>query len=490
MAFAFDFKRIAFPILATAATALLVWFGTGLNPLWPLLWFAPLPILLVASRNSAWVAALIATAAWSLGNLNRDHYYATSLQVPLVGRIVIVLGQALVFALAVVLYRALLRRGAPWCALVAFPAVWVAFEYIFNLTSVHGTAISLSYSQLNFLPILQLASVTGPWGISFVLLAFSSALAIGVSLRKTHPRRAIQIVAATLGTIALVLVFGAVRLALPPPPNQQVKVGLVASDAGPNKRVAAPGEPTSRLLNDYAAQAVALSARGAQVIVLPEHLGEITDAQVPAIDAIFQPIADKSGSTIVVGVGHESQRDPRNQARIYAPHEAVALYNKHHLLPPWESRFTPGTTLTTLPETNTKWGVAICKDMDFIHPALDYGRAGIDLLLDPAWDFQIDRGFHGHIAIMRGVEGGYAIAHAAKLGYLTVTDDRGRILAETRTDSAPFASLLVDVPLHHDRTLFDRYGTWFPKLAGLLLLAAILRLFIAPRLPATRAPTH
>ena len=482
MAFAFDFKRIAFPILATAATALLVWFGTGLNPLWPLLWFAPLPILLVASRNSAWVAALIATAAWSLGNLNRDHYYATSLQVPLVGRIVIVLGQALVFALAVVLYRALLRRGAPWCALVAFPAVWVAFEYIFNLTSVHGTAISLSYSQLNFLPILQLASVTGPWGISFVLLASSSALAIGVSLRKTHPRRAIQIVAATLGTIALVLVFGAVRLALPPPPNQQVKVGLVASDAGPNKRVAAPGEPTSRLLNDYAAQAVALSARGAQVIVLPEHLGEITDAQVPAIDAIFQPIADKSGSTIVVGVGHESQRDPRNQARIYAPHEAVALYNKHHLLPPWESRFTPGTTLTTLPETNTKWGVAICKDMDFTPLSRQYGQTGVGLMLVPGWDFVLDRVSHGHMAIMRGVESGFAIARAGRGGSLMVTDNRGRILGETASNSAPFATLLVDVPAVHDRTIYQRFGDWFAFLTLAVLAFTLVRVLV-PRVP-------
>jgi apolipoprotein N-acyltransferase len=68
--------------------------------------------------------------------------------------------------------------------------------------------------------------------------------------------------------------------------------------------------------------------------------------------------------------------------------------------------------------------------MDFIHPALDYGRGGVDLLLDPAWDFNVDRTWHGHIAIMRGVEGGYAIAHAAKDGFLTVTDDRGRILGE------------------------------------------------------------
>jgi apolipoprotein N-acyltransferase len=34
----------------------------------------------------------------------------------------------------------------------------------------------------------------------------------------------------------------------------------------------------------------------------------------------------------------------------------------------------------------------------------------------------------------------------------------------------------VNVPLLHDRTVFDRYGTWFPKLAGLLLLATAIQL--------------
>jgi apolipoprotein N-acyltransferase len=68
-------------------------------------------------------------------------------------------------------------------------------------------------------------------------------------------------------------------------------------------------------------------------------------------------------------------------------------------------------------------------------------------MLVPAWDFVVDRSWHGHIAVMRGVEDGFSIARAAKNGYLTVSDDRGRIVGETRSDSAPFATLLVDVPL-------------------------------------------
>src|SRR5579859_2988444 len=78
------------------------------------------------------------------------------------------------------------------------------------------------------------------------------------------------------------------------------------------------------------------------------------------------------------------------------------LMTSSTLLPPFESKLTPGTSLTFLSHTADRVGVAICKDMDFIHPALDYGRAGVALMLDPAWDFNVDRVWHGHIAIMRG----------------------------------------------------------------------------------------
>jgi apolipoprotein N-acyltransferase len=55
------------------------------------------------------------------------------------------------------------------------------------------------------------------------------------------------------------------------------------------------------------------------------------------------------------------------------------------------------------------------------------------------------------------------------------------VLGEVRTDSGTFASLLVDVPLRHDRTVFDRWGTWFPWLAGVMLLGVVVRLLVGFR---------
>ena len=109
--------------------AALAWFGNNLQPWWPLMWFAPLPVLLFAAGSrSRWIAALVAFAAWFAGSGCMWRYFQ-ALHQPLGIWAVTFASVSLVFTGAVLLFRALLRRGCPWSALVAFPAVWVAGEF-------------------------------------------------------------------------------------------------------------------------------------------------------------------------------------------------------------------------------------------------------------------------------------------------------------------------------------------------------------------------
>ena len=484
MAYTFDLKHLGFGVAATLATALLIWFGTGLTPWWPCMWLAPLPVLLFAAEASWRAAGLAALAALPLGMLNIWSFLHESLRVPLAIVVRIYLIEGIVFALAVLLFRTLLKRRAHWTALLAFPALLVSFEWLLNLTSPHGTGGSLAYSQLNFLPFLQLASITGPWGMSFLLLMFPTALALAWRLRKTAPKEAWLILAVTGGVLAVVLVFGTVRLMLPPPANSLVKVGLVASDGG-NEDVADEGTPTAKLFQAYAKPVAELAAQGAQVVVLPEKLGVAVDPDTKAVDAELQSLAEQTHVRIVAGmirIVPPSAINPiklrYNEARIYTPGLPVAAYDKEHMLPPFESALTAGTDMTLLPGADAKgnWGVAICKDMDFTQLGRRYGEAGAGLMLVPGWDFFADWIQHGHMAIMRGVESGFGVVRAAKGGSLYVSDNRGRILAEVKSDSAPFATLLAEVPAIHDRTLFLLLGDWLAWVAVMLLVFALVQL--------------
>ena len=110
-----------------------------------------------------------------------------------------------------------------------------------------------------------------------------------------------------------------------------------------------------------------------------------------------------------------------NAALIFGPDGSLLQsYRKHHLLPPYENRYTPGKDLALLDvgEANHA-GIAICKDMDFVQPAKEYSRQGVGILFVPALDFHDDGWLHARVAIMRGVEGNYSVARAAQWGLLT-----------------------------------------------------------------------
>jgi apolipoprotein N-acyltransferase len=455
--------------LAVLASAAMLYFGNGLHPWWPLMWFAPLPLLLLALRSKWWVAALATVAAMMLGSLNMWGYLVSKLGLPVSAWLQIFLAASIGFALGVLLFRALVLRGAVWSGLLALPALWVTSEYVRNLTSPHGTAGSFAYSQLKFLAFLQLASVTGPWGMSFVLLLFPAAIAIAFHLLQSAPKRALQVASVGIGVVALVLVFGFVRLAAPTQ-KQTVKVGLITSDEKPNLMVADPGADTERLFRDYAGEAGKLASEGAQAIVMPEKLGVTLQGKAAGTDSILQSVASQSGATIVAGVVQVDAPVKYNEARIYTPGSDVQRYDKEHMLPPFESNLTVGTTRVLLARPQQTWGVAICKDMDFSSPSHLYGKAGAGLMLVPGWDFVVDASWHGHIAVMRGVEDGFSVARAAKNGFLTVSDDRGRIIGEVSSNSALFATLLVSVPAAHDWTVYQWLGDWFAWVAIAMLV--------------------
>ena len=124
-------------------------------------------------------------------------------------------------------------------------------------------------------------------------------------------------------------------------------------------------------------------------------------------------------------------------------------------------------------------GVTICKDMDFPGLSREYGRGSVGLLLVPAWDFDADGWLYERMAILRGVEDGFSIARAPRHGILSVSDSRGRVLAERSTWAAPFSTILTQVPVNHEATLYSRAGNWLAWCCITFLLGLLV--FARPR---------
>lgn len=469
---------VSIALTALIASGVMFYFATGLHPLWWLLWIAPIPVLVVAPLVSRRLAFFTAFGAYALGGLNLWGYFRNQLSAPLPLLVLFIALPALAFAAAALLFRWFLTISA-WKAALVLPSFWVACEFLTAINSPHSTAGNLAYTQMNFLPILQVASVTGIWAISFCVLLFAATVAILLG-RYGDPisRRNVATVVAAI--LFVMLAFGFWRLHSRVVRESAVKVGLVASDLRQNLITETPGE-TLRLVRDYSAQVEALAAQGAKAVVIPEKIAVVTDTSLPEFDALLQSTASQTKTLIVVGVVHPTKDAKWNEARLYFPDGSIRTYAKHHMLPVYEGNLTVGTTLTTWQEPSGQWGVAICKDMDFPQLSREYGNDGAALMLVPAWDFVADGWWHGRMAILRGIEGGFSIARAPKEGLLTVSDSRGRVLAETSSWSAPFAAVLAEVPVYHQSTFYQRFGDWFGWFnVGLLAALLVTRMLPTP----------
>jgi apolipoprotein N-acyltransferase len=464
-------------LAVVGTTAVLLWFGNGLAPWWPLMWIAPFPVLWYSLHSSERLTACAGFLGWLFGSVNMVPLYEAQ-GTPFLSWLADFGGLAIVFAAGALLFRTLVLGGAVWSGIAAVPALWVSVDWLRYWLTPHGTSADLAYTQLRFLPFLQLASLTGPWGMTFVLLWVPAGAAAFFFFRRRKWHRAKHVAWLVSGVLLAVLAFGTVRL-LTTGQRTTMTVGLIASDAAGKAEIAAAGTDAASLLTAYAEQAKILAQHGATVIVMPEKIAAVRDRDQATDDVIFQHTADAAQVTMVAGELHLSPANDRirkyNRAEAYAPHATVASYDKEHMLPPFESQLTCGTEKLSLKWENTTLGVAICKDMDFTSMSRGYGQMGVGLMLVPAWDFKLDRIWHGHMAIMRGVEGGFSVARAARDGYLTVSDDRGRVLAETRSNSGTFATLLAQVPVGHEPTLFQAWGNWFAWFAVVVLGILLIR---------------
>jgi apolipoprotein N-acyltransferase len=382
---------------------------------------------------------------------------------------------AVVFGVAVLFVRSFLRRGSMFLAALAFPVYWVTCEYLNAMASPHSTWDNLAYTQMDFLPLIQVASVAGLWGISFVVFLFAGAVAALLSgIGKVWQRR---VLASAVGTIVCaVLLFGGWRLQS----NSSVKfvaVTLTAKDV-PMSVYLGTQDQALELLREYADEVRRVTPTGAHAVVLPEKIGRISESALPKVDALFSSAATATHTAIIVGIVRRTPLAAFNSVRFYSPDGKLeASYDKHHLIPDVEPE-KPGNSRIILDQPSGRWGLQICKDMDFPKLSRQYAAEGADLLLVPAWDFNLDRWLHARMAVLRGIENGFALARSARNGLLTLSDNRGRILAELPTVPGRFVSITGNVNVRREETFYTRTGDWFAWLSiAMLVILLVSRVF-------------
>ncbi len=457
-------------VLATVASGALYFFSTGLAGFKPLVWIAPLPVLLVSMRYSRRLTAAGAFCAYVLGGLNLVGYLARLAPMGVViGSLLI---PAVAFAVIVVAYRDAIVHLRHPLSFLAFPVGWTAYEFLLSSVSPHGTAGSIAYTQSDFLPLIQIASLTGLFGITFIITLVPAGIAAALHGREMKISFPILLIVVVVGLGTLT--FGWLRLS-GPMPGQRLRVGLVAIDSTIEHFNTTEREKALGVLGTYGLVVADLAGRGAQIVVLPEKMVGVAEQYERDVFAFLSGLARQENVAIVAGLNRIGSEPHRNSAVVFSSDGAVlGEYDKVYPIPGLESEYRIGQKTLQLTISDVSAGIAICKDMDFQRWVRHYGEAGVGILFVPAWDFSSDAWLHSRMAILRAVENGFALVRSANNGYLTVTNERGRIIGEASSSRASSISLLSDVRSGRGRTFYAMAGDWFAWVNLFFLLILVV----------------
>jgi len=462
------------PWLATVVVALAGGGALGLAhsrlEVWPLGWLGPAAIVLVglgAGPRQRLVGAVVLAGLGTLG-------LAVMSWEPLLA-VAMILAAALVIYVALVLVGLAGRRLAPLLVTLAYPAVAVAAEFAMASAPL-GTAMSGAYAMHDSLVLLQLAAVTGPYGLSFLAAWFGSVL--GLALWQPAAR------AWHAPAVALVAVVGAVivggTLALRAAPAELVTVAAVhaPTPAGKPEDLAANRERVAA----YAPLVHEAASAGAGVVVWPEMILSLEAGWADSLMADLADLARGSGAWQVIGFYHRD--DPRNTARVLDPAGSLrAEYQKIHLVAAME-RSAPGRDPAPVVATGVaRLGVLICNDDVFTDVARQLARDGAQLVADPTWDWRDVAWRHAQMTRMRAAEGRVAYIRATQGGSSQLIDPWGRVLAEHSVLEDPRQVLVGALPLGTGDTFYARFGDVFAWAVVVLLLGLVLGATVAPSRP-------
>ena len=184
----------------------------------------------------------------------------------IIGLINFPLLKGLIFTLLYAADRWIGSRSSSWARLLVFPMAFTAMDWLMSLSPFINSTGSLAYSQFDNLALMQILSVTGMWGITFLIM-WGATTANALWEHDFEWRKVSSKLAIFAAVITVVMLFGSARLAFYPPAVQTVQAATVTID----------DMVTTRANNS-----------------IPVNFNQATDAQRDAIRPFLAPTIDQA----------------------------------------------------------------------------------------------------------------------------------------------------------------------------------------------------
>ncbi|MBI3249799.1 MAG: apolipoprotein N-acyltransferase [Deltaproteobacteria bacterium] len=472
-------------------------------------WVALTPLFLVV-RGAAPLAAFAAGFVYSLltcAGITYWLYFAIAAYFPF-SSVAAFLFTLLSYSVFVGVYIGLASAGAcllmrnprSWLSWLGVPALWVGAEYARTSLLSGFSWELLGYTQYRHLPLIQLADLTGVYGVSF-LLAFSSYVAAEavVSFRLSpfffrsslsasrFPWPALNLL---LGGVVLAYVYGAARLHQYSggPLVAPLSVAVVRSATANAQRWQRASHAGS-LLRYISATREGVAKRQPDLIVWPEFAVTFYLDQEPGLRAQLGWLTNSVRAALLLGAPRmERMGDVTryyNSAYLLSPSAAaVQVYDKIRLVPFAEyrpsgfptfapqtddapSEFTAGQRATVFSLLHSAFGVTICYEATYPTLSRRLVQNGAQFLVNISNDTWLTSpgdaaaAQHFSMTVFRAVENKRALVRAATAGVSAFIDPVGRV---SQRSASPDGVVLGEATPQNGLTVYTRYGDWFAAL--------------------------
>jgi apolipoprotein N-acyltransferase len=403
------------------------------------------------------------------------------------------------------------RRGAG-AAFLVFPAAWTAFDWLRSLGFLGYPWGMLGASQYAVTPLIQVASLTGVWGVTFMVMLCNSVIAWYAGGLLSRTRRGPAAAIALFAVFAAALGWAGVGFLSDGRQAGQaagasVRLALIQQDDDPRKDDYRHTFDTLRRLTDQALPEQPDMVVWSETAFVPNirrwSREDPESSPYAALVRDFLLYQKQAGRWLLTGNDDYSlvmrdgseERFDYNGSVLFSPRgERVETYHKMHLVPLTESfpfkkqlpgiyallqsfdayLWEPGDRRVIFRHPRFSFFTPICFEDVFPDDVRRFVKAGAEVILNISndyWSLTDTEGMqHAANAIFRAVENGRPLVRAAASGLTCLVDTQGRIVRRLPFYSP--GSLVVDVPLPSPRqTLYTRWGDWFPRVlcVGLLL---------------------
>lgn len=367
----------------------------------------------------------------------------------------------------------------PLVASLVFPLAVTAIEFLTMTGGPLGSFGAHAYTQYDFLIFAQLASVTGLWGITFLVAWFGSL--VNWAWERRFQWKQIKSGAIPYAVIILlVLVYGAVRLLAAPEPAATVKVAsftaesfhpeqlfpMISSDLDGFR------QKTTAIHQKYVEQTAAVAGQGAEIVVWPEMAGSGYYEDVDALIERGQAIAREEGIYLAItalSLFVDENRTDENILYIIDPNGEVAIEHVKYGGNMVEGTLLGDGVLHTIETPYGRLSGVICWDTDYPKVIQQAGQMDVDILLSPSYVWPEIGTMHAKMAAFRAIENGVTIVRQEDGGVSAFIDPVGRFLM-TAEHAAGETMIFADLPVRSNATLYPVIG----DIVGLLSIVGFV----------------